>query len=226
MIYQFVEIKMQKNKTLREKVYKYLRRELVNMDSNSESYIDQNKICEHLKISRAPLRDALIQLESERFVQILPRRGVRINKLSLNDIRNSYGVIAAIESYVVATEFHKFKPKHIKRMEDLNRRLYEMLDSDQFEKYYQLNNKFHDVFLSLSDNTLVGEIVYPLKQRLYDFPLMNYDKEWELENLSEHQRFIQSVKAGNRDAAVAVIRYEHWDFNLHKDMIVKVYGFK
>ena len=111
-------------------------------------------------------------------------------------------------------------------MEDLNRRLHEMLDSSKFAKYYQLNIKFHDVFLSLSDNTLIGEIVYPLKQRLYDFPLMNYDREWELTNLSEHQRFIHSVKAGNRDAAVAVIRNEHWGFDLHKDKIIKIYGFK
>lgn len=217
---------MQNNGTLREKVYTYLRRELAHGDLKSEFFIDQNKICEHLKISRAPLRDALIQLEVERFVQILPRRGVRINKLSLKDVMNSYGLLASIESYVVASEFHKFKPQHIKRMEDCNQRLYEMLDSGHLEDYYQLNLKFHDVFLSLSDNTLVREVVYPLKQRLYDFPRMQYDREWELVNLAEHQRFIQSVKAGNRDAAVAVIRYEHWDFNLHKDKIIKIYGFK
>ncbi len=216
---------MEDNGTLREKVYAYLRRELAQGDLRSEVFIDQNKICEHLKISRAPLRDALIQLEAERFVQILPRRGVRINKLSQKDVMNSYGILAAVESYVVATEFHKFKPRHIKRMEDFNRNLYEMLDSNQLEEYYHLNLKFHDIFLSLTDNPLVGEIVYPLKQRLYDFPRMRYDREWELTNLAEHQRFIQSVKAGNRDAAVAVIRYEHWDFNLHKDKIIKIYGF-
>ncbi len=217
---------MQNNRTLREKVYAYLRRELARGNFRTGSFIDQNKICEQLKISRAPLRDALIQLEAERFVQILPRRGVRINKLSLEDIMNSYGVLAAIESYVVASVFHKFKPSHIKHMEDLNQRLYEMLDSNQWETYFQLNLKFHDIFLLLSDNTLVREIVYPLKQRLYDFPRMRYDREWELFSLNEHKRFIHSVKAGNRDAAVAVIRYEHWDFDLHRDKIIKIYGFK
>lgn len=217
---------MRNNGTLREKVYKYLRKELSRGDLKDESFIDQDKICKQLNISRAPLRDALIQLESERFVQILPRRGVRISKLSLKDVKDSYGIISAVESYVVAFGFHKFKPKHIKRMEELNRGLYEMLDSEQFEEYYDLNLKFHDVFLSLSQNSLVGDIVNPLKQRLYDFPRMRYNREWELINLAEHQRFIHSVKVGNRDAAVAVIRYEHWDFNLHKDNIIKVYGFK
>ncbi len=216
---------MRNNGTLREKVYKHLRKELSRGDLRDESFINQDRICQQLKISRAPLRDALIQLEAERFVQILPRRGVRIKKLALKDIKDSYGILSAVESYVVASGFNKFKPQHIKRMEELNQGLYEMLDSKQFEEYYHLNLKFHDVFLSLSENTLVGDIVYPLKQRLYDFPRMQYNREWELINLAEHQRLIYSVKAGNRDAAVAVIRYEHWDFNLHKDNIIKVYGF-
>ena len=216
---------MRNNGTLREKVYKHLRKELSRGDLRDESFINQDRICQQLNISRAPLRDALIQLEAERFVQILPRRGVRIKQLSLKDIEDSYGILSAVESYAVASGFHNFKSQHVKRMEELNQGLYEMLDSKQFEEYYHLNLKFHDVFLSLSENTLVGDIVYPLKQRLYDFPRMQYNREWELINLAEHQRLIYSVKAGNRDAAVAVIRYEHWDFNLHKDNIIKVYGF-
>ena len=217
---------MHKTKTLREKVYHYLRQEMTYGNLRHESFIDQNKICEQLKISRAPLRDALIQLEAERFIEILPRRGVRIYKLTAKDVMDTYGVLAAIESFVVASIFNKFKARHIKRMEELNQGLYEKLESGEYEEYYRLNLEFHDVFLTLPKNNLFKDIVHPLKQRLYDFPRMNYDRKWELTNLQEHQRFVYSVKAGNLDAAVAVIRNEHWDFNLQKEIIFKVYGFK
>lgn len=216
---------MQNNVTLREKVYKYLRKELSTGKLRRESFIDQNKICQQLKVSRAPLRDALIQLEAERFIQILPRRGVRIRQLTARDVRETYGVLAAVESYVVATVFAKFNRRHIERMDALNHELREKLDTEQYDVYYQLNLNFHDVFLKLSKSNLIKDIVYPLKQRLYDFPKMVYDREWELTNLDEHQRFIYSVKAGNLDAAVAVIRNEHWDFDLHKERIYKTYGF-
>lgn len=216
---------MQNKKTLREKVYKYIRNELTHGNLRQEPFIDQNKICKHLNISRAPLRDALIQLEAERFIEILPRRGVRINQLTPKDVRDTYGVLASVESFVVASVFDKFKKRHIDRMEALNRELWEKLDAEEYETYYQLNNNFHDVFLKLSKNDLFRNIIYPLKQRLYDFPRMKYDREWELTNLEEHQRFVYSVKVGNLDAAVAVIRNEHWEFELQKDKIYKVYGF-
>jgi len=86
---------MGNNGTLREKVYNYLREELAKGSLIPGSYIDQKAICENLEISRAPLRDALIQLETEQFIQILPRRGVLIKKLSLEDIKNSYEIIGS-----------------------------------------------------------------------------------------------------------------------------------
>ena len=94
---------MPKYSTLREKVYKYLRKELTRGSLASGDFVDQNKICQHLGISRAPLRDALIQLETEGFLEIQPRRGVKIRPLSLQDIKDSYDVLGTLESGKLAS---------------------------------------------------------------------------------------------------------------------------
>ncbi|RTZ95101.1 MAG: GntR family transcriptional regulator [Deltaproteobacteria bacterium] len=214
---------MTDNGSLREKVYHYLRETLADGSLTPGSYIDQNLICDNLEISRAPLRDALIQLESEGFVEILPRRGVLIKKLTLQDIKNFYEIIGCLESSVILSEFHKFRPADITALEEINARLREKLDKNCFDRYYELNLAFHGVFLKLSDNALLNHIISPLKQRLYDFPLMEYDREWEAVNLSEHQRFIDSIKAGNREAAASIFRYEHWSFERHRENLTKIY---
>jgi len=214
---------MGNNGTLREKVYNYLREELAKGSLIPGSYINQKAICENLEISRAPLRDALIQLETEQFIQILPRRGVLIKKLSLADIKNSYEIIGSLESSIVFSEFHKFKSSNIAKLEEINDRLKATLDKKRFDEYYELNLKFHGIFLALSDNSLLNHILLPLKQRLYDFPRMKYDRQWELVNLSEHKRFIDSIKAGNREAAASIIKYEHWSFDHHKENLIKIY---
>jgi len=214
---------MGNNGTLREKVYNYLREELAKGSLIPGSYIDQKAICENLEISRAPLRDALIQLETEQFIQILPRRGVLIKKLSLEDIKNSYEIIGSLESSIVFSVFHKFKSSNIAKLKEINDRLKATLDKKRFDEYYELNLKFHGIFLALSDNSLLNHILLPLKQRLYDFPRMKYDRQWELVNLSEHKRFIDSIKAGNREAAASIIKYEHWSFDHHKENLIKIY---
>ncbi len=212
------------NGTLREKVYRYLRRELANGNLIPGSYIDQNEICERLHISRAPMRDALIQLEAERFVQIFPRRGVLIRKLTFKDIKSSYQIAAALESAVVSCEFERLTPAHVREMERLNETLRIDLEDENFDAYYENNLAFHHVYMDLSDNDHLKSILTLIIQRLYDFPRMQYNKSWERINLHEHQRFTDAVRAGNCEAAVSIIRNEHWSFDHHREYLVKVYG--
>jgi DNA-binding GntR family transcriptional regulator len=212
------------NGTLREKVYRYLRQELANGNLAPESYIDQNEICERLNISRAPMRDALIQLEAEHFVQIFPRRGVLIRKLPLKDIKSSYQIAAALESSVVSCEFDKLTTVHVQEMVRLNETLHTNLEDEKFDAYYENNLNFHRVYMSLSDNDHLKGILTLIIQRLYDFPRMQYNKPWERINLHEHRRFTDAVMAGNCEAAVSIIRNEHWSFDHHREYLLKVYG--
>lgn len=85
-------------KSLREQVYDYLR---VNMNDGiirSGSFLNLNEISRELGMSRTPLRDALFQLESEGFVTIYPRRGVVVNGLTLEKIKNIYEILGGLES--------------------------------------------------------------------------------------------------------------------------------
>jgi DNA-binding GntR family transcriptional regulator len=211
------------NITLREKVCNYLREELARGSLVPGAYIDQNAICDSLDISRAPLRDALIQLEAEQFVEILPRRGVLIKKLTLQDIKNSYEIIGALESTVLLSDSKKIGPIEINKLAEINAQLNKLLENEHYDMYYELNLEFHDIFLGLSDNTLLNHILRPLKQRLYDFPRMKYDQQWELANLMEHERIIESMKAGNFQAAASIIKYEHWSFAHHRENLIKIY---
>jgi len=52
---------------------------------------------DQLKMSRTPVHEAIIRLESEGFPCVLPRRGVQILKLSADDMRETYDVIIALE---------------------------------------------------------------------------------------------------------------------------------
>lgn len=209
--------------TLREKVYNYLREGLATGRLEPGSYINQDEICANLNISRAPLRDALIQLDTEQFVQIQPRRGVLIKPLTLRDVQNSYEIAGFLESAVVKTEFTRITKARVAKMKRLNDRLHETLEAGKYDAYYQLNLNFHDIFLSLSGNQLLKTILMPIKQRLYDFPRMNYQREWEKINLLEHERFIYSIETGNREAAVSIIINEHWSFTRHREYLEQVY---
>jgi DNA-binding GntR family transcriptional regulator len=216
-------------RSLRSQVYEYIRDEILTGHLIPGEFIKMREISEHLGISITPLRDAIIQLECEGFVTILPRRGILLNKMTLPEIKNILEIIGALESAVIASVFDRIKVFHLKKMERLNDQMRELLQGktfDQFfnEKYYQLNIDFHNVFLALSANPSLLRIVIPSKKRLYDFQRMAYIREWEIINCDEHEQLINHIKAGEQTKAVRLWRDSHWSFVAHEKHIREFYS--
>jgi DNA-binding GntR family transcriptional regulator len=209
--------------SLREQVYHFFWQEMQNGVLVPGSSINLNEISKKLGISKTPLRDALIQLETEGFVTILPRRGVIVNKLPLHEIKGYYEILGALESSALLSVFDKIRNSHIEQMEDLNAEQIEAFNNGEYEHYYRLNIAFHDVFLNLSDNDILKKILAPIKRRLYDFPRRDYMKEWEMINIDEHDRLITCIKKGNRLGAASIIKDEHWNFDYHQKYLRKFY---
>ena len=167
---------MLNTKSLREQVYDYLRDEINNHKILPGAFINLNQLSEQLGISKTPLRDAIIQLEIEGFVTILPRRGVTVKKLTLDEIKDAYEIVGALEGSVILSAFDKIKASHITQMEKLNSAQLDALEREDYDSYYKSNLAFHGVFLNLSENKTLLQMITPLKQRLYDFPRRGYTK--------------------------------------------------
>lgn len=209
--------------SLREQVYDYLRQQMNSGELTPGSFINIGEIAQELGISKTPLRDALIHLEVEGFVTILPRRGVRVNQLTLADVRHAYDAIGMVEASIVLDCFDRITPDHIRQLEELNDIMISDIEKNDFHRLFKTNLQFHDVFINLSDNDLLKKFIFPIKHRLYDFPRQNYMGDWEMRNSEEHSRFIRFLKDGSPREAARVMKDIHWSFDVQEDFIRAFY---
>lgn len=212
--------------SLSDQVYAYLRRQMNEGDLLPGSTINIGEIASQLGISKTPLRDALIHLELEGFVTILPRRGVQVNQLQIEDVKNAYDAIGLVESFIILECIDKITSTHIKKLESLNNKMIKDIEKNNFSKLFKTNLEFHNVYLDISDNELLKKFIFPIKHRLYDFPRQNYIPEWEMRNSEEHRQFIEALKGGNGADAASTLKDTHWSFEFQKDFIYAFYGAK
>lgn len=210
--------------SLSDQVYSYLRRQMNQGHLIPGSTIHIGDIAKQLGISKTPLRDALIHLELEGFVEILPRRGVRVNELQIHDVKNAYEAIGLVEAFIVTSCIDKITPRHIEELEELNETIISDIKKDDFSRLFSTNLQFHNVYLEISDNEPLKKFILPIKHRLYDFPRQNYISEWELNNCEEHRQFINHLKQGDAEAAAKILKDVHWSFAFQKDFIYSFYG--
>lgn len=212
-----------KYSSLSDQVYDYLRRQMNQGDLLPGSTINIGEIANQLGISKTPLRDALIHLELEGFVTILPRRGVRVNELTLEDVKNAYDAIGLVEGFIISDCIDKITPGHIQQLEDLNGQMIEDIQRDDFNHLFENNLKFHNIYLDVSTNEMLKNFILPIKHRLYDFPRQNYIKEWELRNSEEHNLFVNCLRQRDGQGAAAILKETHWSFEVQKDFIFAFY---
>lgn len=219
---------MIETRSLREQVYEYLKSEIQAGRLVPGSFINLNEISTFLGVSKTPLRDAIIQMECEGFVSILPRRGVLLNRLTLEEVKDVLEIVGALESATIRSVFDKITSSHIKKMERLNREMRLCIQKKSFEsfdpQYYALNIAFHDVFLELSDNAAMKHLIGTMKRRLYDFPRLAYMKNWEWSNCDEHELFISYIRNGEKETAATFWQGTHWGFEAQETYIREFYA--
>jgi DNA-binding GntR family transcriptional regulator len=211
-------------KSLREQVYDHLRLLLNRGELRPGTPLDLDALEARLGVSRTPLRDALLQLESEGFVTILPRRGVEVRPLTRDDVRHLYEIVGALEGAALLAAFSRLGAAEAATLRRLNQEMKRAVEASDFDRYYERNLAFHDVFLDRCDNERLVRLVRTLKQRLYDWPRRRgFVKAWELASVGEHAAFARLVATGEARAAADHLRDVHWSYAVQERFIEEYY---
>lgn len=84
------------HQSLKEMAASYIREGVVSGRLGPGAKVDQDEIAEALGISRLPIREALIELANQGFVESIPRRGAFVVKLTTQDIEDHYQVVSLL----------------------------------------------------------------------------------------------------------------------------------
>ena len=83
--------------SLHQEVASTLREEIFAGALAPGSFVDEVALCERLKISRTPLREALKVLTAEGLMRHEPRRGCFVSEVTEQDLDDIFPVIALLE---------------------------------------------------------------------------------------------------------------------------------
>lgn len=85
----------------REIAYAHIKQRILDNDYAPGTQVLEQAISADLGLSRTPVREALVRLEQEGLLRIVPRHGVEILALSADDMREIYEMLACLEPKAV-----------------------------------------------------------------------------------------------------------------------------
>src|SRR5882757_2651772 len=72
--------------SLVDRAYREIRRRILDNEYPPAHQVLEHELAAELGMSRTPVREALIRLKNEKFIQIIPRHGMRVVPLSLAEL--------------------------------------------------------------------------------------------------------------------------------------------
>jgi DNA-binding GntR family transcriptional regulator len=87
--------------SLRQNVYDLLKSDILKCRLPPNSDLREQSLAERFVVSKSPVRDALLRLEQERLVTVIPRQGYRVAPISIEDARETFGLRKVLEAACV-----------------------------------------------------------------------------------------------------------------------------
>lgn len=135
--------------SLSKQVVRVLGQKILSGELKPNDRVCESEIAESLGISRAPVREALVELEREGLTVTYPRRGTYVNSFTEKDIIEIYTLRAVLEGYAATIASSALKKADVKRLRDIIKQMNSSIDTADTSEQ---NAEFHEAIFKLADH--------------------------------------------------------------------------
>ena len=189
-----------------EEVYNILKQKIIKFDLAPLAEITDDLLTE-LNVSKTPLREAIMELEREGFVEVHSRKSTVVTEVTKDLIDHVYEVRLLIEPFIAKTYYKNIDKETLKNVKD-NLEGYNFDKDDNRDYYIALDNELHNLISLSCENPFLFKVISSVNahnMRIREQTLLR--KEDYLHVINQHLNIIEAIELDNPDAIEAAVKY-------------------
>ena len=197
--------------SLHDEILSRLRDYIVEGNIADGGRISERQLCEMLKVSRTPLREALKVLAAEGLVELLPNRGARVRPLSADDIAELFDLMGGLEGLAGRLACEKITDEDIAKIEQLHHDMYGFYIRQDMQGYFRMNQLIHRAIVQAAGNAMLAASYESLAGRIrrvrYSANFARKRERWS-EAMREHEAILDALRR-RAGGELADILFQH-----------------
>lgn len=190
-------------------VYRALRQQIMDNSLPPNTQLLEQTLVSTFGVSRTPIREALVRLQGEGLLEIIPRHGARILPLSLADMREIYEILASLEPTAAEIVTRRgLLPEELATFVEACDQMQAALDRDDLEGWAKGDDIYHHHLLDICGNGRLREFVTKCfdQSRRAKFVTMRLREVKPYRSVQEHRDIVEAMRRGNATAAYDIYR--------------------
>lgn len=202
------------NASLKDKTIQNIMNKIHEFEIGKDAIITEADICKMFKISRTPAREALIELTANGVLTKIPNKGYAISELSEQAKLEIFDLIGCLDSAAAKLAMPFLEQSDLLRMSEILDMIDVAIKYKNYKKYYDLQEEFHDVYISKCHNEQVVKMLNRAKSSVSEFwkPNQNNDETFMIlgQVNQEHREILRLFEEKDVCGLRAFIEDVHW----------------
>lgn len=193
---------MEEKQLLRDQIFSSLRRDIIEGKYQKGDILVESEIAKNFGVSRTPIREVLRQLELEGLVESVPNKGVFVQGISHEDIKDIYEIRTVLEGLAGRRAAENITQEQIELLKETCDLMEFYTEKDNMEKVAKYNTRFHEIIFEASNSRFLKNMLNLLQDYVTKMRRHSLKQPGRaLKALEEHKAILSALES--RDAALA-----------------------
>lgn len=190
--------------SLNEVAYRRFKQALVTLSYKPGEYLNTAQVMGELDMGRTPINQAIHRLANEGLLQVIPRKGVMVAPLSIDDALELIDVRLANEMLCMRLASAKITQAQVAALNALNQQIETASQDRDRVRMMTLDHQFHQELAQIAGNNMLADILSVLHARAQRFWASTLSREGHMQEvIDEHRAIISALAAQDSDAAAS-----------------------
>ncbi len=197
-----MDLQLKVQKPLKELVYLELKHKILTGEIQSETRLMEISLAETMNVSRTPIREAISRLADEGLVQVEPRRGAYVSKISIKNMLDIFETREDLEGFTAYLATKRSTDKQKLELRRIAERYAEATERQDKELVIELDEAFHNYIVGCCNNDTLAEMIKYIQDLSLRFRYLYYDDFSLYPGTAEqHTKIMEAISAGDADLA-------------------------
>ena len=128
------------------------------MEYEPGQILDENKIAKEFRVSRTPVREAVMRLEWERLIEVVPRGGIFVSRIEIQKLKEVLNVRKNLEGQLARIAALNRKDHHIKALGKLKSNCLKSKKSKEIKDVINLDIKMRSILYDATKASIINQI--------------------------------------------------------------------
>lgn len=196
-----------KASSLSDQAYGAIKEKIVTLFFVPGQYLNEGAICELLGMGRTPVHQALLRLQVEGLVEIIPRKGIIVQPDSLGQILEVLDARAVVEAELARLAAERASDEEIARLERILDGAPRKHGGGAIDAFIEADRAFHVAIAAMAGNRVLAEIAKTLHERSTRSWYLHLWQTLDLKATGrQHTAICDAIRARDGVAAAETIR--------------------